>query len=119
MKFAPPFAFPAPAAYLSTIGSLTIGSLTMGSMTKLLLATLGLATTMLVGMPASQAGTIGNAPWCAVQDLGAGDVVWDCEYQTVAQCQPEVIAGNRGFCNVNPRWTPPVAAPRRYRHHHT
>jgi hypothetical protein len=69
------------------------------------------------GRPA-HAGTIGNAPWCAVQSLGAGDIVWDCEYQTVAQCQPQVIAGNRGFCNRNPAWVPPLYAPPRHRHRH-
>jgi hypothetical protein len=37
-----------------------------------------------------------------VQNLGAGDVVWDCEFRTAEACAPHVIAGNRGFCNINP-----------------
>ena len=66
---------------------------------------------------AAHAGTVGNAPWCAVQNLGTGDVEWDCEFRTVEECVPHVIAGNRGFCNLNPSWTAPypAAAPRHYR----
>jgi Protein of unknown function (DUF3551) len=67
----------------------------------------------------SQAGTYGDAPWCAVQYLGYGDQEWDCEYATAAECAPTVIAGNRGFCNRNPYFveaTPP-AYPPPGRHH--
>jgi hypothetical protein len=39
----------------------------------------------------------GNAPWCAVINLGWGDVYWDCQYRTIEECVPNVIAGNRGF----------------------
>jgi hypothetical protein len=74
---------------------------------RLTIAAAAVATAMTIHVATSAASSYGNAPWCAVQDLGAGDVVWDCEYQTVQQCQPQVIAGNRGFCNVNPQWTPP------------
>jgi len=58
----------------------------------------------------------GNAPWCAVVNVGTGEVVWQCDYQTVEQCQPNVIAGNRGFCNHNPYYTAPAAMPN-VRHH--
>jgi hypothetical protein len=44
----------------------------------------------------------GDAPWCAVLSIGAGEVWWDCEYRTVGECAPNVVAGNRGFCNLNP-----------------
>ena len=47
----------------------------------------------------------GDAPWCAVISL-KGDVYWDCQYRTVEECVPNVIAGNRGFCNLNP-WPGP------------
>jgi hypothetical protein len=73
-------------------------------------------------VPAGQAGTIGNAPWCAVQNLGAGDVVWDCEFLTIQQCKPQVIAGNGGFCNMNPAWPPYSFNPpplHHHRHHHS
>ena len=73
-----------------------------------------------MGVPAAHAGSFGNAPWCAVQNLGAGDVVWDCEFRTAEECAPHVIAGNRGFCNINPGWTMPypAASPRSYRKRH-
>jgi hypothetical protein len=72
------------------------------------------------GVTASQAGNYGNAPWCAVQNFGAGEVVWDCEYRSVEECQPQVIAGNRGFCNPNPSWTPPLSvAPSHRKRHRT
>jgi hypothetical protein len=65
----------------------------------------------------------GNAPWCAVISLGTGDVYWDCQYATIEQCVPNVLAGNRGFCNHNPRFSgwyaPESQVPRkhyRYRH---
>ena len=68
------------------------------------------------GVCAAHAGTMGNAPWCAVQSLGDGDVEWDCEFRTVEECVPNVIAGNRGFCNINPSWTGyPAVLPHHYR----
>ena len=51
-----------------------------------------------------------EAPWCAVISLGPGAVYWDCQYATFEACRPNVLAGNRGFCNVNPEY---VAAPPR------
>jgi hypothetical protein len=74
---------------------------------------------ILGGATASRAATVGNAPWCAVINMGDGDVIWDCEYATVEQCVPNVLAGNRGFCNVNPYGPPMRAAtqltPRKHR----
>jgi hypothetical protein len=84
--------------------------------------TLAVAGLLAVAMaiPAAHAGSFGNAPWCAVQNLGTGDVVWDCEFRSVEECVPQVIAGNRGFCNINPGFVPPAAAapPRHYRKRH-
>ena len=78
----------------------------------LILAAAGLAFSICI----AHAGSFGNAPWCAVQNLGAGDVVWDCEFRSVDECAPHVIAGNRGFCNINPSWTGyPAVPPRHYR----
>lgn len=90
--------------------------------TKALLAAAALAAAFSFHAVPAMAGTIGNAPWCAVQDLGTGDVIWDCEFQSVEQCQPAVIAGNRGSCNLNPAWpryqpVPPPVRHRRYRHY--
>ena len=64
----------------------------------------------------------GNAPWCAVVSTGNGEVIWDCHYRSVEECRPNVIAGNRGFCNVNPAWPglaePQPAGPRKHHKRH-
>src|SRR5665811_1106790 len=67
---------------------------------RLMLAVVVLAAALCVDVPASRAS--GNAPWCAVVSVGAGEVHWDCHYRSVEECRPNVIAGNRGFCNHNP-----------------
>jgi hypothetical protein len=79
-------------------------------------AALGAATVFHI--PASFA--YGDAPWCAVTNRGNGDMSWDCSYRSAAECQPNVIAGNRGFCNLNP-WPAtalraPYAPPRHRKH---
>jgi hypothetical protein len=50
-------------------------------------------------------------PWCAVANI-AGNVQWDCHYRSVEACAPDVVAGNRGVCNPNPRYEPPMARPK-------
>jgi hypothetical protein len=60
----------------------------------------------------------GHGRWCAVINLGPGDAYWDCQYNTVEQCVPNVLAGNRGFCNYNPYFTEAIPAPTRTRKHH-
>jgi Protein of unknown function (DUF3551) len=42
-----------------------------------------------------------EAPWCAVINMGRG-VYWDCQYRSFEECRPNVLAGNRGFCNPSP-----------------
>src|SRR5215831_7554446 len=42
-----------------------------------------------------------ETPWCAV----ISDGYWDCQYRSIEECRPNVLAGNRGFCNLNPRWS--------------
>jgi Protein of unknown function (DUF3551) len=69
-------------------------------------AALAACVTMFDGPPAHASG---DAPWCAVINLGMGDVYWDCRYRTVEECVPNVIAGNRGFCNLNPRGPGPAS----------
>jgi uncharacterized protein DUF3551 len=61
---------------------------------------------------------VGVAPWCAVVSLGMGDVYWDCQYATLEQCVPNVLAGNRGTCNHNPRWEPRYERPHASRKRH-
>ena len=64
-----------------------------------------------------------EAPWCAVHSMGRNGAYWECQFQTLEQCIPWVIAGNRGFCNPNPAYAGPVPRHqvrvyhRRYRHH--
>jgi Protein of unknown function (DUF3551) len=53
-----------------------------------------------------------RAPWCAVFSIGTGDIIWDCQYRTFEECYPNVISGNRGFCNHNPRYEASVVVPR-------
>ena len=55
----------------------------------------------------------GQAPWCAVFSLGYGSVVWDCRYASIEACRPNVISGNRGFCNHNPGYEGPAEPVRR------
>ncbi len=45
-----------------------------------------------------------EAPWCAVISVGTGSAYWDCEYASLEACVPNVLAGNRGFCNLNPAY---------------
>jgi hypothetical protein len=80
----------------------------------ILLGALTLAAISLNLRPAA-ADFRGSGPWCAVYSLGFGDDVWDCSYNSVQACQPNVIAGNRGFCNHNPGWYAPNSSvePRR------
>src|ERR1039458_4145744 len=74
----------------------------MKTIMRLVLAVAAVAADLCFDVPASQAD--GNAPWCAVVLVGQGGVVWDCQYRSVEDCRPNVIAGNRGFCNMNPAW---------------
>jgi hypothetical protein len=75
---------------------------------KILLLKLSFAAAVLtialgLNMRASSANLYGESPWCAVTDDG-GRILWDCEYETVDACRPAVLAGNRGFCAINPYW---------------
>ena len=86
---------------------------------RLMLAGAAFAGATCFEVPASYAS--GNAPWCAVIELGTGEVYWDCQYRTFEACVPNVLAGNRGFCNVNPTAAPATAGSRprpHYRRHH-
>lgn len=90
----------------------------MKATTRLAIASAAVAAGSIFGAPAGYA--YGDAPWCAVTTLGKGDVYWDCQYRTVEECVPNVIAGNRGFCNLNP-WPGPAATAtplKRHSKHH-
>jgi Protein of unknown function (DUF3551) len=48
-----------------------------------------------------------EAPWCAVTSGGDGDMHWDCQYRSIEECRPNVLAGNRGWCNPSPYFVAP------------
>ena len=56
-----------------------------------------------------------GAPWCAVMNSGFG-MSWDCSFASIEACRPNVLAGNRGYCNPNPWFA--GAAPAVVRHPH-
>jgi hypothetical protein len=57
----------------------------MKNSTRLVIATAAAAAAIATfRVPASFA--FGNAPWCAVVNLGMGDVYWDCQYRTAEEC---------------------------------
>jgi hypothetical protein len=79
-----------------------------------------MAALLCVANSPSHAQRFGDARWCAVQQIGAGAIEWDCVYRSAQECAPAVVAGNRGYCNPNPAWrpSPPEAgapAPGRWR----
>jgi len=76
---------------------------------RLSLAAAAAAAAMVLGPHPGHAYS-GNAPWCAVVNLGNGTSVARCVYWSFEACQPNVIAGNRGFCNTTPYWAGQLAA---------
>ena len=75
------------------------------------------AALLLLKVSPGHAQYYGDAPWCAVMEIGDGAVTWDCEFANVEACVPNVLAGNRGFCELNPYFVP-TAAPRAYPRRH-
>ncbi len=86
---------------------------------KLTIATIAAAAAMAFNVRAGHADS--NAPWCAVFEM-SGDIYWNCQYRTFAECLPNVTGGTRGFCSVNPsgpgRNAPVVAGMPRYHTRH-
>ena len=75
-------------------------------MNRILLLIATAATLLAFELSTGHAAYVGHAPWCAVVNIGAGAVEWDCEYPSVEACAPNVVAGNRGFCGLNPYYSP-------------
>ncbi len=69
---------------------------------RMMLALAALGAALFFYVPPSQA--YGSAPWCAVVDTGWDSMEEECIYNSIEECRPHVIAGNRGFCSENPRW---------------
>ena len=76
---------------------------------RTMLVTTAAAIALLAGLPPSQAY---EGPWCAVTNKGRS-VSENCSMRTFEMCRQEVVAGNRGFCNPNPRWLGNRAGSRR------
>lgn len=70
------------------------------TLAKLTIGIAILAVSAWFGTSSSRA--YGDAPWCTVINIGPGTVYCDCQYRTIEECVPDVIGGNRGFCNLNP-----------------
>jgi hypothetical protein len=71
-------------------------------MMRITLSFAAAAAALCLSISSSQAQYYGTAPWCAVTAMGTGGVHYDCEYANVEACVPNVLAGNRGFCALNP-----------------
>ncbi len=88
----------------------------MKTIMRLVISVVVMAAAVCFYVPPSRASE--SYPWCAVLMFGAGDVEWDCQYRSVAECRPNVIAGNRGFCNLNPWYVPMTIEPTKHRKRH-
>jgi hypothetical protein len=78
---------------------------------KLIFAAASVAAVMSLNGPAAHAAAAWREnPWCAVIDYGDGGVTWECNYRTFEECYPNVLAGNKGSCNLNPAGPGPQAA---------
>ena len=53
----------------------------------------------------SHAYQTGDSHWCHVTDKG--DIMgWDCDYDSIDDCQPTIVNGGGGWCAINPTWHP-------------
>jgi len=82
---------------------------------RLALAVAGSVAALCFNVPFSEA--FEHGPWCAVVNTGADNVIWDCRYNSFEECVPNVLSGNRGFCNVNPAFGLYAAKPTGLRKH--
>jgi hypothetical protein len=62
-------------------------------MNRILLVIATAVAVLAFEVSAGDAAYIGNAPWCAVVNIGAGDVEWDCEYPSVQACSSARSSG--------------------------
>jgi hypothetical protein len=58
-----------------------------------------------------------QASWCAVIEVAKGSVYWDCQYHSFEDCysRGNILAGNRGFCNLSPYYAGGYAEQRQTR----
>ena len=69
--------------------------------------TIPLAAILLAGLAlsAQPARAEGTSRWCAVYSVSGGNVREDCNYRSIEECRKHIVAGDRGTCNLNPRFT--------------
>ena len=91
------------------------GLVVLKTLAKLIFGGAALAVATLFGTSTSRA--YGDAPWCAVINIGKGAVYQDCQYRSFEDCyrRGNILAGNRGFCNVNPWPGPSQVVPYKHR----
>ena len=75
-------------------------------MNRTLLAMAVVAAATLLGASPSRAeySAYGEGRYCAVVSNGNGSAKEICNFNDFESCRMEVVSGNRGFCNNNPRW---------------
>ena len=74
-----------------------IGARAEAAKRRIIFAAVVLLTVLMFSLQPAKAS---ETSWCAV----ILDGYWDCQYRSIEECRPNVLAGNRGFCNLNPRW---------------
>ena len=91
------------------------GLVVLKTLAKLIFGGAALAVATLFGTSTSRA--YGDAPWCAVINIGKGTVYQDCQYRSFEDCyrRGNILAGNRGFCDVNPWPGPSQVVPYKHR----
>jgi hypothetical protein len=68
----------------------------MKTIKRLVLAVAVSAAALCFNVPVSRA--FEHGPWCSVVNTGTSNVTWDCQYNSIEECVPNVLSGNRGFC---------------------
>src|SRR6516162_2603564 len=107
-----------PCDALSCARSFADGIVVTKTLAKLTFGIAALAAATWVGTSCSRA--YGDAPWCALINIGTGTVYWDCQYPTFEACYHlgNILAGNRGFCTLNPWPGPSQVVPYQHRKRH-
>ncbi len=85
-------------------------------MARLVLSVSAVAAMLCGDASPGLAQTYGDAQWCTITNPTSGDIRWDCRYRSGAECMAGLTTGDRGFCNVNPYWSP-AHAPARAKPH--
>src|SRR5262245_66599692 len=67
------------------------------TMTRLIFAAIAALAGVFFGPPPATA----QAPWCAVITVDNSTVYWDCQYSSLEQCLPNVLAVNCGWCYID------------------